>query len=168
MSRNLLLIFCCLLNVQSGEKMNSIDTLQYINNIKENIPLKIFIFFFKDKEAFQNFKKTSISDFMEIIKDLSYFYNLHKNFLLIAPAQLELVGGGISQKILLHNFNSLVGIGIFIISFNGKYQKSLFISDNEDFKKNFLFIIEDDKILIKNGVLSPFEENTIINKIKKS
>lgn len=151
-------------------KINSekIETLQYVNNIKENLPIKIFIFFFKDEDYFNNFKKNSIDNFMEIIKDLPYFYYLNENFLLLPPEKIELVSGEVSKKLLLHNCNPLVGIGLFIISFNGIYKKILFIPGDETMKKNLLFIIESNNIIVKNGILSTFEVNNIINKIRKS
>lgn len=161
-------IFFFLLNINYQATINNIETLQYINNIKENIPIKVFVFFFKDTNFFENFKKTSPKDFLEIIKDLSYFYYLNENFLLLPPEKIELVGGQISQKILLHNCDALIGICIFVISFDGVYKKTMFIPGDKEINKNLLFIIESNNIIVKNGILSSFEINNIINKIKKS
>ena len=161
-------IYLFLPKITGKNQINEVETLQFINNIKENTPVKVFIFFFKDSNFFENFKKTPITDMLEVVKDLSYFYYLNERFFLLTPEKIELVGGQISKKILLHNCYALIGICIFVVSFDGTYEQILFIPDKDNNDKNLLFVIESKKILVKNGILSKFEINNIINKIKKS
>jgi hypothetical protein len=146
-----------------------IETIQIINNSGAKTPLKVFIFFFKDFNGFQQMKEKNNNDLIEVIKDIGYFYYFNRNYLLLKPIKIELVEGEISKKIVLHNSEgNLLGIFIFFITFDGNFQKTFLIPGDSEGNKNMLLVLEDGKIIIRNGIFSKNDMNNIINNIKKS
>jgi hypothetical protein len=146
-----------------------IETIQIINNLKIQTPIKAFIFFFKDITGMEQIKEKDNNDLLEIIKDIKYFYYFNKGYLLTKPIKIELVEGEISKKIILHNSQeNLKGIFIFFISFDGVFQKTFFIPGDNDGCKNMIIFLENNKIVVKNGLFTKKNKNNIINNIKKS
>jgi hypothetical protein len=107
---------------------------------------------------------------LEVVKDINYFSYENRFFLLTPPEVIEMVKGSISKKLLIHyNRQALMGIGIIIVSFDGSY--IYFFSIPGDCKNfddpNLLFIIDEgNKIVLKNGIISPWQKKKIQRKLQ--
>lgn len=145
----------------------NLETIQFINNCKNNNqPLKIFIFFILNKEFLDYLSNLSNEDIFTILKDVEY-YSYHYRFALLLPIELvHLPYSEVSRKILIHHNNkSLVGLGIIVVSFDGTFLLTSFIPSKRYSNlnvTNLLFIINDNDILIKEGILSIWQKIKIL------
>jgi hypothetical protein len=172
LSKPILLYICNILQI--AEKIviiENLETIQFINNTKKiQKPLKIFLFLIKNEEFLQNLKVYSKDQYLEIIRNFSFFAYENRFFLLIPPEIIEITSGEITPKILVrYNRNTLIGIGIIVASFDGTYCCSYFIPGNiQNIKEpHLLFIIEDDHINLNYGILSSWQKKNILDKLKK-
>ena len=148
--------------------LKNLETLQFINNTKtQKKPLKIFLFLIENNEFLDKLQKTPKDELLKIIRDIDYFSYENRLFLLLPPPVIEINNGEITQKLLIsYNRRALVGIAIWVVSFDGTYLQTYFIPGDykEIQKSNLLFIISDEKIYLEYGVLSQWQQQRIWRK----
>lgn len=170
----LILLFLNVCVKGSNKPLSSIETLQFVNNTsKPNYkkPLKVFVFLVRNNEFLDELKKQSKEDLLSIVRDMESYAYVNRFFLLTKPEALDITSGEVSRKLLIYyNRQALMGIAILVVSFDGSYITTCFIpGDYQDSKNgNLLFIINDDKIVLDYGVLSPWQKRQLLKKFNKA